>query len=291
MIINDEIADICVEIVRKAAMKEIVPHYRRLRKEAIHTKSSEYDLVTDADRRAEEFIRNEIEREFPTARFVGEEAVAGDPSLLDGISESDVAFIVDPIDGTWNFVNGLPIFGVMLAVVQNGTTQFGLIYDPLADDWIFAIRNHGAYWITSDRQKRPLKVLHPESFSRATGCIPFLMFNRTIRSDVISECCVFDQVLSLRCSAYEYRLLAQGGISFLLTPHPNPWDHAAGQLIHAEAGGFSAFIDGTPYSPGAEPRYLLVASSKQSWVAIRDHFSFLQGHVPECAFTPDRSVL
>ncbi len=166
-------ADGLIAIVRQAAKQEIIPRYRRLSPDAIGTKSSESDLVTDADRGAEASIRRAVAKLMPGAAVIGEEAVAGDESLLDRIGSSDLAVIVDPVDGTWNFAKGLPLFGVIVAVVADGDTVFGLLYDPVMDDWVAAIKGQGAFFGRPDEIPQPVHVAPPESLDRLSGFVPF----------------------------------------------------------------------------------------------------------------------
>ena len=127
-----------INIVRRAARAEILPRFRRLSDGDIRTKSAADDLVTDADTRAEAMITRALQIAFPSALVIGEEAVAEKPELLDGIADAQLAFVIDPVDGTWNFAHGLAVFGVIVAATRFGKPVFGLIYDPVADDWAIA---------------------------------------------------------------------------------------------------------------------------------------------------------
>ena len=138
-----------IDAVRDTGRREIMPHFRNLEPDAISTKVDAKDLVTDADRAAELAIARAVSKILPHAVVVGEEAVADRPEVQDLIATADTTVIVDPIDGTGNFVSGLAVFGTILAVVEKGETIFGLLYDPVLDDWIFSARGGGAYF-TSD---------------------------------------------------------------------------------------------------------------------------------------------
>src|SRR3546814_6252026 len=108
------------DILRHAAATEIMPRFQRLAGLQVREKASAFDVVTDADEAAEEVIAATLQRAFPSARIIGEEAAAKDPKLLDSIATADLAFIIDPIDGTKNFTAGLPLFGVMAAATIRG---------------------------------------------------------------------------------------------------------------------------------------------------------------------------
>src|SRR4051794_38313993 len=118
------------EVLARAGVGEIMPRFRRLGAGAIREKTSALDLVTDADEAGERAIRAEVEALWPDAVFVGEESTAHDESLLARIGDAELAFIVDPIDGTTNFANGVPLFGTIAAFAVRGETAMAVIHDP-----------------------------------------------------------------------------------------------------------------------------------------------------------------
>ncbi|UYV38974.1 inositol monophosphatase [Rhodobacteraceae bacterium D3-12] len=127
-----------IQIVRRAARAEIMPRFRNLTSGQIATKSGPADLVTEADTAAEAQIARAILRLFPNATILGEESAAKDANSRDAAASAELAFIIDPVDGTWNFAHGLPLFGVILAATRFGKPIFGMLYDPITDDWITA---------------------------------------------------------------------------------------------------------------------------------------------------------
>ena len=133
------------DIVTIAADQEIMPRFRSLGDGAIREKTSALDLVTDADEAAEAAIKAAVTKAFPKAVFVGEESVEKDRALLKKIAGADLAIIIDPVDGTSNFAWGLPLFGVLAAVVERGVTVGGVIYDPVGRDCTFALKGQGAW--------------------------------------------------------------------------------------------------------------------------------------------------
>ena len=119
-----------VNLVRRGAKAEILPRFQNLSQSQIEAKSRPDDLVTEADLASEAMITRGLRRLFPDAMVVGEEAVAKDGSLRQTMAEHAFAFVIDPIDGTWNYAKGIPLFGVILSVLRYGTPIFGLLYDP-----------------------------------------------------------------------------------------------------------------------------------------------------------------
>jgi fructose-1,6-bisphosphatase/inositol monophosphatase family enzyme len=121
-------------ILAQVAATEIMPRFQTLAAHQVKQKSSSFDLVTEADEAAEQAISNELRSAFPGCVIIGEEAAAKDQAILRKIADADLAFIVDPIDGTRNFVAGLPLFGVMIAATIRGEVVFGAIHDPVCAD-------------------------------------------------------------------------------------------------------------------------------------------------------------
>jgi fructose-1,6-bisphosphatase/inositol monophosphatase family enzyme len=256
-------------IVAEAAETEIVPRWRKIAKDDARTKSNYLDLVTDADEQAEWRMRDAIGKTFPGSLFVGEESVARDKSLLDKIKDADLTIIVDPVDGTGNFAWGLPLFGVIAAVVEKGETTAGLIYDPLHKEWLIAMRGNGAVARANDRSERKLAVAEAQDVSKMSGVCSWYLMDEPMRSTVVANMTKLTATFNYRCAAYEYRLVAEGRIHFGCHWKLMPWDHAAGVLIHAEAGGYSACLDGTPYAPTKFTGGVMSAPDKASWGKLK----------------------
>ena len=130
--------ELIVTIIRKVAQSEILPRFRNLKSTDLSCKSSLDDLVTVADLTAEALTVSEPLELFPKAYVVGEEAFEKDPTILTQVAQSKLDFTIDPIDGTWNFANGISVFGIILAATHFGKPIFGLLYDPLNDDYQFS---------------------------------------------------------------------------------------------------------------------------------------------------------
>lgn len=264
-----------INIVRRAARAEIMPRFRRLSDGDIRTKSRADDLVTDADTKAEAMITRALQIAFPSALVIGEEAVAAKPELLDGIAEAQLAFHIDPVDGTWNFAHGLPLFGVIIAATRYGKPAFGLIYDPVGDDWIVADEEMTPQLQRPFGAARALKVSMGKSLEDLSGIVPLHLFEKEKQPQLAATFPGFARVNTLRCSAHEYRMLAQGHVDFSLTALLHPWDHAAGALIAQRAGAHVEMLDGGEYSATRQTGHLLIAPDKPTWNKLKKVFNFL----------------
>lgn len=264
-----------IDIVRRAAKAEILPRFRNLDPEAIRAKSAPDDLVTDADQGAERIISREVAELLPHATIIGEEAVAENAALLESIAGAELAVIIDPVDGTWNFARSINQFGVIVAVVSHGETVFGLLYDPMADDWISAHRGEGAFFGRPDGTQRRLRVSDTTSMAEMVGSTSTRLYPSPQQYQLAGTFPDFARMLAFGCACHEYRTMAFGFVDFVLAARLMPWDHAAGLLIHQEAGGYAALFDGRTYKPTIHEGLLLAASSRQNWEQLREKFAFL----------------
>ncbi|MBJ3783964.1 inositol monophosphatase family protein [Devosia sediminis] len=256
-------------ILKQAAQEEIMPRFRRLDDGTVKTKSGAFDLVTEADVGAERVITAAIKAHRPDYLVIGEEAVAANPKLLETGLEDRVVIYVDPVDGTANFAGGLPLFAVMAAVVENGETVAGVIYDPLGDDVVMAERGCGAFQVFPDGRMTRQKFADPVPLSEMGGVAStsFLPFEQ--RRAVLGNLAKVKMLAGYRCAGHEYRYAAGGNVHFLMYNKLMPWDHVGGALIMRECGAHVAKFDGSEYRPADTSGGLLVASNKDSWDELR----------------------
>ena len=249
-----------IAAVREAAAREILPRFRALSPGDIAAKANPQDLVTAADLAMEAALRENLPQILPGAAILGEEGVAADPAQLDLIAKGGRVIVIDPIDGTFNFVHDLATFGTILAVVEDGRTVFGLLYDPMLDDWIWAAEGEGAWFGT-----RALTLPDPGPLETLTGMLGSHGLTREEWMGIAGEYHRFGKIKDTGASLWDYRMMAQGQVAFKLNRYCNVWDHAAGVLCMREAGGYAALIDGTPYDPTMREGRLLAAQSEALW--------------------------
>jgi fructose-1,6-bisphosphatase/inositol monophosphatase family enzyme len=263
-----DVADIA-DLLRAASVAEIMPRFRRLGPEAIRPKTGPLDLVTEADEAAEAVIADGLHRRFPGCVVIGEEAASADPGLLRRLEGADLAFVVDPIDGTANFAAGLPLFGVMAAAVVHGEVAMAAIHDPVCGDTALALRGEGAWTEAKEGGRADLRVMPAAAPERMTGVVSWRYLPPDLRAVVCRNLPRLGAAWDYRCAAHEYRMLAAGACHFLVFHRLMPWDHAPGWLLHREAGGFSARFDGSPYRPGVTGGGLICTPDEESWQALR----------------------
>nr|WP_245438019.1 inositol monophosphatase family protein [Mesorhizobium sp. WSM4312] len=245
MTFDDNAIDWLASLLAEAADTEIMPRFRRLGDGDIRQKTSAADLVTEADVNAERLITARLRQRYPSAMVVGEEACSDDPALLDGLGDADLAFVIDPVDGTFNFASGVPLFGVMLGVVVKGETVAGIIHDPVGKDWLIGAKGAGSHIRHAHGTLETVRVAASAPISGMTGAVSWQYMAEPDRTRLACNQTKTLSQFNYRCAAHEYRLLASGHGHFVVYNKLMPWDHLAGVLIHAEAGGHAARFDGT----------------------------------------------
>jgi fructose-1,6-bisphosphatase/inositol monophosphatase family enzyme len=191
------------------------------------------------------------------------------------VAGAEFAIIIDPVDGTWNFVHGLPLFGVIVAVTRFGRPVLGLLYDPVADDWLIADETAPAQLVAANGIARRAATSAGGALGDLHGYVHASLMEQPRQEALYPRLAALGQATALRCSCHEYRLLAQGAVDFVLSDRLNPWDHAAGVLICQRAGGVARMLDGQDYGTAQETGLLLCAGSEETWDALRDHFADL----------------
>jgi myo-inositol-1(or 4)-monophosphatase len=185
------------------------------------------DFVSEADRNVETFVRRELTRNFPDDAIVGEED-------LPKPGNSGFTWVIDPIDGTTNFIHGIPGWTVVLAGVLGAGTEVGVVHDPVHDELFHCRRGGGAY--CNDRR---IGVLRGRDIRRGSVGVGFSGRTRAggikhLVNEIIDAGGVFYRNGS---GALSLTYVASGKLLGYVEEHMNAWDCLAGQLLVAEAGG------------------------------------------------------
>jgi fructose-1,6-bisphosphatase/inositol monophosphatase family enzyme len=266
------LAQLCtlVDILADASRCEIMPRFRQLGDGAIRAKTGPLDLVTDADEAAERLISARLRAAFPGCLVVGEEAASADASVLDGLMQADLAFVVDPVDGTSNFAWGLPLFACMAAVLMRGEVVGSAILDPVGRDCAVALRGEGAWMQSEDGKRRDLRIAPPVPLVQMSGGASWRFLPDGQGARVAANLPKVAASFTYRCAGHEYRLLASGACHYLFYGRLYPWDHAPGWLLHHEAGGYAAHFDGSEYRADNIRGGLICTPDRASYEALRE---------------------
>jgi fructose-1,6-bisphosphatase/inositol monophosphatase family enzyme len=242
-------------LLRDVAATVVMPRFGKLAPEEISSKGPG-DPVTVADREAEAALSAGLTALRPGSAVVGEEAVASDPALRRRLREPGEVWVVDPIDGTTNFVAGREPFAVLVALVHDGVTVAAWLLEPVTGTMCVAERGAGAYL---DGERVRTHTGHRAAYD-LRGPVGVIVSPSTSAAKVIA---------GHNCIGYEYPAIVRDEQQFALFGTTQPWDHAPGVLFLEEAGGVAWRLDGTPYRPGDDQSGLLVAQNQGVWDTVK----------------------
>lgn len=198
----------------------------------METKSSQHDVVTEVDKACEALLIDKINQAYPSHSILAEE------SGMHQQSGSEWEWVVDPLDGTNNYSQGLPIFCVSIGVRRNGVTQVGVVYAPKQDELFTAVRGEGAQW-----NGRQMHVSRKRDLGECIVATGFPYDKGTVSSadnNLDNVCRLLPQLRGLRrmgSAAYDLCCVAAGILDGYWELNLKPWDACAGELIVEEAGG------------------------------------------------------
>ncbi|NEE23077.1 inositol monophosphatase [Streptomyces sp. SID7499] len=229
--------------VRKAAATEIMPRWRQLAAHEVDQKSGPHDLVTDADRKAELYLTEALPALLPGSVVVGEEAVHANPATYEAIRGDAPVWIVDPVDGTRQFVRGEVGFCTLVALAHRGTLLASWTYAPAHDRLATAQRGKGAHL---DGERLFAGVPEPGPDLRVATSHPDYTTDEE-RHALLGLCA--DGVAPRPCGSagLEYLAIARGELDAIAFSWEAAWDHAAGLLLVEEAGGAHLTLSGEPF--------------------------------------------
>jgi fructose-1,6-bisphosphatase/inositol monophosphatase family enzyme len=251
------------ELMRETAAAELLPRFRALSKEDIRFKRPG-DIVTVADVAAEQRLASGLARILPGVPVVGEEAVEKDPGLVDLIGRpGETCWIVDPLDGTANFAAGKDRFAMIICLVHDRLAVAGWILDVPRGRIAVAHEGQGVAVDGTPVHGRPtdrplIGFVGPKARKE---------FDRQLAPAARRQ---LGHMSASSCAGLEYLDILSGQVDFSLYRTTKPWDHGAGTLMLAEAGGGSVRFDGQPYTP-AQPinSGLIAAADLQTLATVR----------------------
>lgn len=220
---------VALEAVREAE-KVILDHYKT---DIKFTEKPDMSPVTVADKKAEEIIRAIITKHFPDHGFIGEE-------FGDEKENAEFKWIIDPIDGTKNYIKGIPFFSTLIALVKDGETIMGLSHAPVLRETIYAVKGEGAYM--NDKKIIVSDVKDISDAFIQHGGINYFSKNGKMTS--LEKLALEAWRIRSMGDSYMYTLLAQGSCDAVIEAKIHYWDIAPFVLIIEEAGGITSDIDG-----------------------------------------------
>lgn len=211
------------------------------------------DIVTDTDVAVEDFLRKRLGELLPKAAFVGEEGSSDAAKGHEMDKAGELAWVVDPLDGTTNFAHKLPFVATSIGLYHKGRVRLGVIYNPVMDELFHAAENAGAFC-----NDQPMQVTATSDLER---CVAATGFPYSIRENIapVMHCLqtTLTHCRALRrygAAALDLAYVAWGRLDLFYEGYLHPWDTAAGWLLVQEAGGRVTQLD-------AEKEYRLDATT------------------------------
>jgi len=222
------------------------------------TKANSKDLLTETDLACQHVIYDVLGKVKDT-RFLGEEdvpsgAAAATAAAKNALTQSGICWVVDPIDGTANFVDSIPLSTISIAAVDQGETLIGVVYDPFRDELFSAVKDQGATLINSSSEKKRIVVSAAKTLEDAivyAGAPPTL---KALQPSLRGYNAVAPKARTMRLlgsAALMLAYVAAGRGAAYFEADLAAWDTAAGSLLIAEAGGKVTDADGQLYRPAS----------------------------------------
>lgn len=237
---------------------EILLQFQKERHQLKVTNKGSDGIASEADELSEMFILSELKSRFPDHMILSEEDYAkSEENTYQQASKAQYCWVIDPLDGTNNFVNGIPIYAVSIALMHKGESIVGVVYNPLSGECFFAGKEQGAFLI--DFRINPLKKYLLETSTNTkemSECIfsPAPVYGAQSRFE--TQLSAFKKnivgaraVRRLGSAALELCYVANGNFDSYWEKNLKPWDTAAAMLICQEAGVKVTDFDGKPYTP------------------------------------------
>jgi myo-inositol-1(or 4)-monophosphatase len=225
-----------VAACRIVGREEVMPRYLKV----AHQRKVDGSVLTEADLAAQHALFQRLQAIAPYP-VLGEEMTEDEQESVWGLGD-DGFWCVDPIDGTSNFVNGLPFFAISVALVRNRKSVLGVVYDPSADEAFYAVEGQGAFM---NGERLPLKS-PPTELNRCMAGIELKRINRKLAGRLAFEH-PFSSQRNLGASTLDWCYIAAGRMHIYLHGGQKLWDYAAGCLILQEAGGAACALDGSDF--------------------------------------------
>ncbi|ABC22487.1 inositol monophosphatase family protein [Rhodospirillum rubrum] len=251
--------DAVTALIRAVVDAEVLPRFRNLSAKDIHTKSGPLDLVTEADLRAEAVLSEKLCALLPGSQVVGEEAVHTDPGVLRRLGGDAPVWIIDPVDGTGNFARGDDLFGCIVALALRGETVMGWIDHCVERRTVCAVKGRG---VRQGGQIRHLPEAPAADPAHPLAALRGHIGGRALMTALRPRVATITRASS---AAHAYLALLSGQIDFAVFTRMKVWDHAAGILIHREAGGCARLISGEDYAPTQTQGMPLMARNEERW--------------------------
>ncbi len=245
----EQLSSIVIDVAREVGIHQVC--------EVGMERKDDGSLVTESDFEMQRKLRDALKAAWPQHDVLGEEMEFEEQARA--IKQlSDGVFCVDPVDGTTNYANGFPFFGVSVGLIDQTGAQLGVVYDPTRAECFAAERGHGA-WING----MPLNTTGGMEIRRATACVDYKRVYRRLSERLVASP-PFGPTRHLGSSTLEWCWLACGRFHLYIHGGQKLWDYAAGALILSEAGGIARTLDGSELRCNTLTKRSVVAAADET---------------------------
>ncbi|MBI4084350.1 MAG: inositol monophosphatase [Candidatus Levybacteria bacterium] len=231
-------------IVKKAEKIMLDAYHGTVKVFSKEGENSAVSIVTATDREVDAFLRQELTKVLPGSGFITEETKDKNPN-------ADYVFIIDPIDGTANFANHIPIFGISLALWFKGKPVYGVLSFPEIGETVHAIKGQGVFYNNKPFSRPKNSAKNRRNEITSLYCQPERFEKRLRTFEKVKDLIAFPQ--DYRSASYHFALISLGRFDCVFIVNLPIWDFAAGILIAEEAGLYNAFL--TPFPDLAQPDF------------------------------------
>ena len=259
------ISDLLVEVNKSIILK----YYKNLSSKHIDTKSSDDDFVSIADKESEIYIVKNLIGFLNINQYIGEETSYYNKDDHKLLKKNGLYWVIDPIDGTKNYINGKNEFCSMISLVFNSIPIASFVYCPLKDLLVYAFKGFGTYSLKIKTKKVDQLRIQQNSFTNIVGSGGTKGIHEPLRQKVLQNLRKYTNRLFIGSAGIEAIMLASNETQFVFHGRVTPWDHSPLDLIIKESGGCVYMLnDKTEFNIFSEGP-ILAASNDQIWKNIR----------------------
>ena len=235
--IRNEILHFVVNVLLNVNEKVVLNYFNKLTPKDIDIKSSSDDFVSIADKKSEDYISKNLSNFLDNAKIIGEETAFLDKENFLSLLDEPLLWVIDPIDGTKNYINGNENFCSMISLVEHSLPIASFIYKPLQRQFIYAFKDIGAYKFDLETKISTKLNLELEPFSQIIGSGGTKGIPEAFRKSILSNLRSFTKRVFIGSAGIETMMLVTNKIQFVFHGRVTPWDHSPLDLIIKEAGG------------------------------------------------------
>ena len=259
------ISDLLVEVNELIILK----YYKNLSSKHINTKSSDDDYVSIADKESEIYIVKNLIGFLNINQYIGEETSYSNKDDYKSLEKNALYWVIDPIDGTKNYINGKNEFCSMISLVFNSIPIASFVHYPLKNLLVYAFKGFGAYSLEIKTKKIIQLRIQQNSFDNIVGSGGTKGIQEPLRQKVLQNLRKYTNRLFIGSAGIEAIMLASNETQFVFHGRVTPWDHSPLDLIIKESGGCVYMLNDKAEFNIFSRGPILAASNDQIWENIR----------------------